>query len=68
VRASSRSASAVGEIESCFAAGDSGMTYEDLRRCVDPHEAGAVRVSLGLASNFADAWAFRELCRSLLDA
>jgi len=56
------------EIESCFAASESRMTYEDLRRCVDPHEAGAVRVSLGLASNFADAWAFREFCRGLLGA
>jgi hypothetical protein len=44
------------------------MTYEDLRRCIDPREAGAVRVSLGLASNFADVWAFREYCRGLLAA
>jgi molybdenum cofactor sulfurtransferase len=54
------------EIEGCFAAGDSRMTYDDLRRCIDPHEAGAVRVSLGLASNFADVFAFREYCRTLL--
>jgi selenocysteine lyase/cysteine desulfurase len=56
------------EIEQCFAAGESRMTYEDLRRCIDPREAGAVRVSLGLASNFADVWAFREYCRGLLAA
>jgi selenocysteine lyase/cysteine desulfurase len=54
------------EIEACFAAGASRMTYEDLRRCVDPHESGAVRVSLGLASNFADVFAFREYARGLL--
>ena len=54
------------EIEGCFAAGDSRMTYDDLRRCIDPHEAGAVRVSLGLASNFEDVFAFREYCRTLL--
>jgi selenocysteine lyase/cysteine desulfurase len=54
------------EIEGCFAAGDARMTYDDLRRCIDPHEAGAVRVSLGLASNFADVFAFREYCRTLL--
>jgi selenocysteine lyase/cysteine desulfurase len=55
------------EIEECFVAGDSRMTYEDLRRCVDPHESGAVRVSLGLVSNFADAFAFREYARGLLE-
>ncbi len=54
------------EIENCFADGESRMTYEDLRRCVDPHEAGAVRVSVGLVSNFADVWAFREYCRGLV--
>jgi selenocysteine lyase/cysteine desulfurase len=56
------------EIEACYAAGDSGLTYDDLRRCIDPHEAGAVRVSLGLVSNFADVLAFREFARGLLQA
>jgi selenocysteine lyase/cysteine desulfurase len=55
------------EIEQCFTDGDSRMTYDDLRRCIDPHEAGAVRVSLGLVSNFADVFAFREYARSLLE-
>jgi molybdenum cofactor sulfurtransferase len=55
------------EIETCFAGSESRMTYEDLRRCIDPHEAGAVRVSLGLVSNFADVFAFREYVRELLD-
>jgi selenocysteine lyase/cysteine desulfurase len=55
------------EIEACFPADDSRMTYDDLRRCIDPHEAGAVRVSLGLVSNFADVFAFREWARALLE-
>ena len=54
------------EIETCFAAGDRHLTYDDLRRCIDPHEAGAIRVSLGLVSNFADVFAFREYARGLL--
>ncbi len=29
-------------------------------------EEGAVRVSLGLVSNFADVWTFREYARGLL--
>jgi selenocysteine lyase/cysteine desulfurase len=55
-----------GEIEHCFAAGGSRMTYADLRHCIDPHEAGAVRVSLGLVSNFADVFAFLDFARELL--
>lgn len=57
-----------GEIEHCFAASDSRMTYDDLRHCIDPHEAGAVRVSLGLVSNFTDVFAFREYAAQLLEA
>jgi molybdenum cofactor sulfurtransferase len=56
------------EVEECFGAGDSRMTYDDLRRCIDPHEAGAVRVSLGLVSNFSDVFAFREFARGLLSS
>ena len=47
------------ELEHCFADG-TRMTYDDLRHCIDPGEAGAVRVSLGPISNFADVWAFLE--------
>jgi selenocysteine lyase/cysteine desulfurase len=56
-----------GEIEACFSDGPSEarMTYEDLRRCIDPKAAGAVRVSLGLASNFADVHAFVRFARGL---
>jgi selenocysteine lyase/cysteine desulfurase len=54
------------EIEACFAGSSSRMTYEDLRQCIDPKAAGAVRVSLGLASNFADAHAFLEYLRGFL--
>jgi molybdenum cofactor sulfurtransferase len=57
-----------GEIERCFAASGSRMTHDDLRRCIDPREAGAVRVSLGWVSNFADVYAFEEFARSLLEA
>ncbi len=53
------------ELEHCFSDG-TRMTYEDLRSCIDPHEAGAVRVSLGPVSNFADAWAFVEYARTFV--
>lgn len=46
-----------GELEKCFAKSPR-MTRDDLRLCIDPKAAGAVRISFGLASNFADAQAF----------
>lgn len=54
------------EIEECFSAGGARMTREDLRLCVDPKAAGAMRVSLGLASNFDDVHAFVEFAREFL--
>jgi molybdenum cofactor sulfurtransferase len=53
------------DLEPCFVDG-ARMEYEDLRRCIDPHAAGAVRVSLGLATNFDDVWAFLEHVRELV--
>jgi len=46
------------EIEGCLAEAGTSMTYDDFRRCIDPKAAGAVRVSLGLVSDFADVLAF----------
>jgi hypothetical protein len=56
-----------GELEACFASvPEARMTWEDLRLCVDPKAAGAVRVSLGLVSNFADAYAFAEFAEEFV--
>lgn len=41
------------------------FTPEDFRLCVDGKSTGAVRISFGLASNFADAWRFLEFARGL---
>ncbi len=54
------------DLERCFAASPR-MTRDDLRLCVDPKAAGAVRVSLGLASNFDDAHAFVQFARSFVE-
>ena len=54
------------DLEPCFLGGGSRMNFDDLRRCIDPHGAGAVRVSLGLVSNFADVWAFTEYLAEFL--
>jgi selenocysteine lyase/cysteine desulfurase len=53
------------ELETCFAsAPEARLTWDDLRLCVDPKAAGAVRVSLGLVSSFADAWTFARFAAS----
>ncbi len=51
----------------CFRKNDHHLTYDEFRRCVDSESTGAVRVSLGLASNFADVHAFASFAESLLD-
>ncbi len=56
------------ELTHCFKESPGNMAYEDLRRCVDPHASGAVRVSLGIASNFADVFAFCRFAREFLES
>ena len=41
------------------------MTYDDFRLCIDGKSTGAVRVSLGLASNFADVETFLAFAETL---
>ncbi len=54
-------------IATCFERPDAIESYERFRDCVDPGGAGAVRISLGLVSSFADAWAAVELARDFLE-
>ena len=54
------------DMKACFARSPERMTYDDFRRCVDGRSSGAVRVSLGLASNFADVHAFLDFARGFL--
>jgi molybdenum cofactor sulfurtransferase len=55
-----------GEITQCFARSHDRMTYNEFRRCIDNKSSGAVRVSLGLASNYADVAAFLDFARTFL--
>jgi len=48
------------EIVTCFRRSDGHLTYEDFRRCIDGKSTGAVRVSVGWVSNFADVEAFLD--------
>ncbi|HEX3530251.1 MAG TPA: hypothetical protein VH988_24585 [Thermoanaerobaculia bacterium] len=43
------------------------MTYEDFRHCIHHEGTGAVRVSLGLASNFADVETFLRFAAGFVE-
>jgi hypothetical protein len=55
------------ELVTCFTSSSSGMTYDDFRLCIDGKSTGAVRISVGIVSNFADAHAFVEFAKQFLD-
>lgn len=55
------------EMLTCLNRSEIRMTLEDFRRCIDHKSTGAVRVSLGLATNFADVHAFVDFATGLLD-
>jgi selenocysteine lyase/cysteine desulfurase len=58
---------AAGELGACFAAHAERLTLDEFRRCIDTKSTGAVRVSLGLASTFADVYRFVAFARGFLD-
>jgi molybdenum cofactor sulfurtransferase len=55
------------ELVGCFSRRPDGMTYEEFRACIDNKETGAVRVSLGIASNFADVQEFLRFAAGFVD-
>ncbi len=56
------------ELSSCFRQPEheTHFTVDDFRLCIDGKSTGAVRVSLGLASNLADVEAFIELAQGFV--
>jgi len=56
-----------GELTSCFAQPNTRLTLDDFRLCIDGKSTGAVRVSVGLVSNFADVYSFIQFTRSFID-
>jgi selenocysteine lyase/cysteine desulfurase len=55
------------ELHSCFAQPlhDAHLTYDEFRLCIDGKASGAVRISVGLVSNFSDVDAFIRFAASL---
>jgi selenocysteine lyase/cysteine desulfurase len=55
------------EITRCFSRAEHHMTRDEFRRCIDGRSSGAVRVSLGLASTFADVHAFVRFAETFVE-
>ncbi len=56
------------ELVTCFSRSTAHrMTYDAFRRCIDGKSTGAVRVSVGMVSNFADVHAFVHFARGFLE-
>ncbi len=57
------------ELSACFRqpGKETRFTIDDFRVCVDNKSTGAVRMSLGLVSNFADVERFLDFAKGLLD-
>lgn len=54
------------ELLNCFTS-KQNLTFEDYRICIDSRQTGAVRVSLGLVSNFADVYRFVQFAAGFID-
>lgn len=57
------------ELASCFSRPNYSNRLSDLdfQQCIDPKASGAVRVSVGLVSNFADVQAFLDFAKTFLN-
>jgi selenocysteine lyase/cysteine desulfurase len=54
------------ELASCFIDAEC-MTFEQFLHVIDGKTTGALRASLGLATNFADVYAYVQFAKSLID-
>jgi len=55
------------ELTACFSGTPSSLTLDDFRQCIDDKSTGAVRISFGLVSNFADAYHFMQFASRFVD-
>ena len=55
-----------GELKTCFGL-KPRMEYEDFRRCINDKSTGAVRISVGLVTNFEDVYRFIDFVQMFID-
>lgn len=54
------------DLNTCFSM-KPRLEYKDLRSCIDGKSTGAVRISIGLVSNFSDVYKFVELASKFVN-
>ncbi|MGD0861528.1 MAG: aminotransferase class V-fold PLP-dependent enzyme [Candidatus Limnocylindrales bacterium] len=55
------------ELSSCFVRAPDRLAVDEFRRCIDDKSTGAVRVSLGIVTTFADVYRFVEFVGGFAD-
>ncbi len=55
------------ELVACFNRPQERLTFEDFQLCIDGKSTGAVRISAGLMSNFADVYRMAAFARKFVD-
>lgn len=55
------------ELSACFVRHTDRLTLDEFRRCLDDKSTGAVRVSLGLVTTFADVYRFATFARRYIN-
>lgn len=55
------------ELSACFNQPQERLTLDDFRMCIDNKSTGAVRVSVGLASNFSDVFRFVGFVKKMIN-
>jgi selenocysteine lyase/cysteine desulfurase len=55
------------ELVGCFTQPQERLTVDDFRLCIDGKSSGAVRISVGLVTNFADVYRFIQFAKSFID-
>lgn len=55
------------ELSACFTRVPDRLSLDEFRRCIDDKSTGAVRLSLGLMSNFSDVYQFARFAQGMVD-
>jgi selenocysteine lyase/cysteine desulfurase len=54
------------ELAACFRMSNDRLSLDDFRTCIDGKSSGAVRISIGIVSNFNDVFQFMQFSRGFL--
>jgi molybdenum cofactor sulfurtransferase len=55
------------ELSACFVRSPQRLTFDEFRRCIDDKSTGAVRISVGLVTTFADVYRFIQFAQGFVD-